>query len=174
MPTLTSKNGDLSEGFLNPGDKWTYTCSHATATTDRSFTNTANVTGTDRYGRNATDTDSFPTTLNAQQVLPARPGSARLRGPSGCVKRTFRATVRGQRIAQVTFFLDGKRYKRFTNAAGEGTKFTVKINPKGRGFGVHRVTARVKFAADSGTKTRTLRLSFQRCKKQVVKPRFTG
>jgi hypothetical protein len=175
MPTLVSKNGDTSPGTLDPGtDTWTYRCSHATASTDRSFTNVATVTGTDRNGRKATDTDSFPTTLNAQVVLPQRPGNARLRGPSGCVSKAFRATVRGSRIASVTFFLDGKRFKRLTAANGEGTRFTVKISPKGRGFGVHRVTARVKFNAASGTKTRVLRLSFQRCKKQVVKPRFTG
>jgi hypothetical protein len=32
----------------------------------------------------------------------------------------------------------------------------------------------VQFAAESQTRTRTLRLSFQRCRKQVVKARFTG
>jgi hypothetical protein len=40
--------------------------------------------------------------------------------------------------------------------------------------GVHRITARVQFEAGSGTKTRTLRLSYQRCVRQVVRPRFTG
>jgi hypothetical protein len=175
MPTLTSKNGDASPGFLDPAvDTWTYVCSHQTATTDSSFTNTANVTGTDRNGRTATDTASFPTALSA--VLPETivNGTARLRGPSGCVKGKFKATVRGSRISRVTFFVDGKRFKRLTAPTGEGSRFTVRINPKGRGFGVHRVTARVEFVEASQTKTRTLRLSFQRCKKQVVKPRFTG
>ena len=74
----------------------------------------------------------------------------------------------------MTFFVDGKRVKRITAPNGEGSKFTVKVNPKGRGFGVHRVTAKVVFNSASETQTRTLRLSFQRCRKQVVKPRFTG
>jgi hypothetical protein len=175
MPTLTSKNGDPSPGTLDPGaDRWTYVCSHKTATTDSSFTNVASVTGTDRNGRKATDTDSFPTALSA--VLPEQivNGTARLRGPSGCVKGKFRATVRGSRIARVTFFVDGKRVKRITANSEAKKSFTLKVNPKGRGFGVHRVTARVEFVAASQTKTRTLRLSFQRCRKQVVKPRFTG
>jgi hypothetical protein len=90
------------------------------------------------------------------------------------VRGPFKATVRGSRIARVTFFLDGKRFKRITAPTGEGDRFSVSINPRGRGFGVHRVTVRVEFAADSGTKARTLRLSFQRCRKQVVRPRFTG
>ena len=90
------------------------------------------------------------------------------------MKGPFTATVRGSRIARVTFFVDGKRFKRISAPNGEGSRFTVSINPRGRGFGVHRVTARVEFATASQTQTRTLRLSFQRCRKQVVKPRFTG
>ena len=50
----------------------------------------------------------------------------------------------------MTFFLDGKRFKRITAPTGEGNRFSVSINPRGRGFGVHRVTVRVEFAADSG------------------------
>ena len=173
LPTVTSKNGDASPGFLNPGDTWTYVCSHLSSAADgSSFTNTANVTGTDRNGRQVSDTDNLTTALGG--VLPVTPGSARLRGPSGCVRGPFTATVRGARIARVTFFLDGKRFKQLTAPNGEGTRFSVSINPRGRGFGVHRVTVRVEFAAASQTNTRTLRLSFQRCRKQVVKPRFTG
>ena len=177
QPTLASTNGDTTPGFLDPGDNWTYTCSHATAAGQESFLNVATVTGTDRNGRQVTDTDDLPTLLSQQAVLPEPEiinGAARLRGPSGCVKGPFTATVRGSRIARVTFFVDGKRFKRITAPNGEGSRFTVKINPRGRGFGVHRVTARVEFAAASQTKSRTLRLSFQRCRKQVVKPRFTG
>jgi hypothetical protein len=175
QPTLTSKNGDATPDFLDPGDNWTYKCSHLTAAGQSSYLNTAKVTGTDRNGREVSDTDELPTALG--QVLPQPEivsGAARLRGPSGCVKGPFQATVRGSRIARVTFFVDGKRFKRLTAPNGEGTRFTVSINPRGRGFGVHRVTARVEFAAASQTKARTLRLSFQRCKRQVVKPRFTG
>jgi hypothetical protein len=174
-PTLTSKNGDTSPNFLDPGDRWTYTCSHATTAGQSSFLNVATVTGKDFLGKTVTDSDDQPTALS--QVLPEPPivnGTARLRGPSGCVRGPFRATVRGSRIARVTFFVDGKRFRRISAPNGEGSRFSVRINPRGRGFGVHRVTARVEFAAGSQTKTRTLRLSFQRCRKQVVKPRFTG
>ena len=172
QPTLVSVNGDPSPQSLNPGDTWTYTCSHVTTTAESSVTNVATVTGTDPNGRTVTDTDQIVTNLAAQ--LPDNPvnGTARLRGPSGCVKQSFKATVRGTRIAQVTFFIDGKRYKRLT-APTAGNRWQVTINPRGRSFGVHRVTARVRFAAESETASRTLRLSFQRCKRRV-RPRFTG
>jgi uncharacterized repeat protein (TIGR01451 family) len=177
QPTQTSVNGDASPGSLDPGDTWTYVCSHATvAGVALTYPNTATVTGTDRNGHKVSDEDTIQTVINVQQQLPEEVvhGTARLRGPSGCVRNTFTATVRGSRIAQVTFFVDGKRAKRLTAPNGEGSKFTFKVNPKGRGFGVHRVTAKVVFNSASETKTRTLRLSFQRCRKQVVKPRFTG
>jgi hypothetical protein len=32
----------------------------------------------------------------------------------------------------------------------------------------------VTFASDSGTKPKTIRLSFQRCAKKLAPPRFTG
>ena len=119
-----------------------------------------------------TDTDDFPTELEAQAVLAATPGSAQLRGPSGCVRGPFRATVRGSRIARVTFFRDGKRIKTINAKAGQ-TRFRVSVTPSRRP-GVHRITARVVFETASGTRARTLRLSFQRCARQVVRPRFTG
>ena len=176
-PVLQGKGSDATPDQFDPGDVWTYTCSaETTGQQPGTFINTAVVTGRDSSGKTVTDTDDFPTLLQAQAVLPETivSGTARLRGPSGCVKGPFTATVRGSRIARVTFFVDGKRFKRVTAPNGEGSRFTASINPRGRGFGVHRVTVRVEFAAASRTAVRTLRLSFQRCKKQVVKPRFTG
>ena len=176
-PAGPNTGSDATPGSLDPGDTWTYTCTAQTAGQPAgTFVNTANVSGKDFLGKTVTDTDDFPTVLEAQAVIPETivNGTARLRGPSGCVRGPFKATVRGSRIARVTFFVDGKRFKRISAPNGEGSRFTVSINPRGRGFGVHRVTARVEFAAASQTQTRTLRLSFQRCRKQVVKPRFTG
>ena len=177
-PAGPNTGADATPSQLDPGDAWTYTCTaQTTGQPPGTFVNTATVTGKDFLGKTVTDTDDFPTELTQQAVLPEPEiinGAARLRGPSGCVKGPFRATVRGSRIARVTFFVDGKRFRRINAPNGEGTRFTVKINPRGRGFGVHRVTARVQFASASQTQTRTLRLSFQRCRKQVVRPRFTG
>jgi hypothetical protein len=109
-----------------------------------------------------------------QQVLPEEivSGTARLGGPSGCVKEAFNATVRGRKIASVTFYVDGGKLKRVVAKSGQ-RMFRVKVRP-GRALGVHRVTARVVFKASSRTKTRTLRLTFRRCARQVVTPQFTG
>ena len=72
----------------------------------------------------------------------------------------------------MTFFRDGKRIKTITAKPGQRS-FKVSVKPARR-RGVHRITARVVFETGSGTRARTLRLSYQRCARQVVRPRFTG
>jgi hypothetical protein len=175
-PVLQGKGTDATPDSFDPGDTWTYTCSAATTGQPvGTFVNRAIVTGTTPGGKTVTDLDDFPTELVAQAVLPEQviPGTARLTGPSGCVKQAFNATVRGSQIAKVTFFVDGKKRKTITATAGQRA-FQFKVRPNALGRGVHRVTARVEFATASQTATRTLRLSFQRCARQVVTPRFTG
>ena len=98
-------------------------------------------------------------------------GQASLRGPSGCVKQAFRARVTGRSLASVTFFVDGRQVKRFTGARAV---YAIKVNPLKYGLGRHRVVARVTFVSESGTPARTLRLTFRRCAKGAVAPRFTG
>jgi ice-binding like protein len=97
-------------------------------------------------------------------------GSARLSGPRRCVARPFRARVGGRQIAQVTFFVDGKR-RRTLRATDGRTVFSLRVDPAGQDAGVHRITAKVRF---SGANARTLRLVYQRCSTAAVRPRFTG
>jgi Domain of unknown function DUF11 len=192
-PAGPNTGGDATPDELDPGDTWTYTCTaQTTGQPAGTFVNTATVTGKDSNGRTVSDTDAFPTELEApqvptppqpkgpqvlppaQQILPQEivSGTARLSGPSGCVKKAFNATVRGRRISSVTFHVDGKRVQRVVAKRGQRV-FRARIVPGGE-VGVHRVTARVVFKAASQTKARTLRLSYQRCKRQVVTPQFTG
>jgi hypothetical protein len=98
--------------------------------------------------------------------------SAKLRGPSGCVSRLFRATVSGDGIARVDFLLDGKLYRRI-KASGNRTKFSIKIDPRHQSKVAHRVSARVRFRDSAKTPTRTLRLVYVSCPRDSV-PRFAG
>jgi hypothetical protein len=99
--------------------------------------------------------------------------SARLSGPRRCVRGPFRARVRGREITQVTFFVDAKR-RRTVHATSGRRVFSLRVNPLGQNYGVHRITAKVRFTANSGAKTRTLRLVYQRCSTVPARPRFTG
>ena len=50
----------------------------------------------------------------------------------------------------------------------------LKLHPRRFGFGRHRVVARVAFITESQTAPRRLRLTFRRCARGTVRPRFTG
>jgi hypothetical protein len=122
-----------------------------------------------------------PTTEQSQQpqiaVSPARvrPGSARLRGPSGCpTTSAVAATVTGRRIVKVTFYVDGRKVKTLTKANASGGRWVLPMNVKRFAFGAHRVQARIQFARSSQTAARTLRMSFSRCRPANVRPKFTG
>ena len=41
-------------------------------------------------------------------------------------------------------------------------------------IGVHRLVVNITFQAGSGTRPKTIRLSFQRCAHKLAAPRFTG
>jgi hypothetical protein len=108
------------------------------------------------------------------QAAPVR-GSARLSGPGGCVSRAFSASVVGNRIAQVSFTLDGKRLKTLRSPSS-GNRWSLRIVPKSLKKGVHRVSVGVSFTANTNPRTQRLRLAFQRCAQAArqVAPRFTG
>ena len=95
-------------------------------------------------------------------------GSSRLLGPSGCAGRTVKATVKGRRIAKVTFLLDGKKVKVVKGAGSYSVRSsTLKA-------GVHRIKARVTYESASATRSRTHLLTFQRCVQRKIEPRFAG
>jgi len=173
--TLLGKGGDASPATLDPGDTWTYSCSVQTAAGDTAIHNTATVTGCDSIGGCVNASDTADTVLAAQIVSPGRitPGTAKLAGPTGCVSRAFIARVRGTKIATVTFVLDGKVVKKVANTKN-ATVIALRIDPAKYRIGVHRLVTNITFQSGSQTKPKTLRLSFQRCAKKLIKPRFTG
>jgi hypothetical protein len=110
------------------------------------------------------------------QVSPARvtPGSAKLRGPHGCPDtNAVAATVTGRKIAKVTFYVDNKKVKTLTKPNKRG-RWVLSVNMRKVAYGSHRVEAKVEFTKSSGTKTKRLRLSFNRCGANNVRPQFTG
>jgi hypothetical protein len=175
--TLIGQGGDATPASLDPGDVWTYSCSVQTAVGDTAVHNVGTVTGCDALGKCETDADDADTTLTApeQLVLPERivPGAARLSGPTGCVAKAFNARIRGTKVATVTFVLDGKIVKKIKNTKN-AKLIQLRIDPKALRIGVHRLVVNVTFQSGSGTRPKTMRLSFQRCAKKLAQPRFTG
>jgi uncharacterized repeat protein (TIGR01451 family) len=180
-PALVSKNGDATPATFDPGDRWTYTCSVQTVAGQTEVPNVATVQATDRTGASATAQAPYTTLLTQPQVqvLPetvtkVTPGSAKLRGPTGCpTSAATKATVTGKRITKVTFYVDGKKFKTVTRPDSKG-RWSVTLKPKTLPYGSHRVRATIQFATDSGTKAKNLSLTFNRCRPAIVKPKFTG
>ncbi len=194
-PVRSSVNGDASPTTLNPGDTWTYTCSVQTKVGDATVINTANVDGTDGYGRKVSDEDTFTTNLEQPKppVVPTPPsskpapaqqvaavtqtrvsGSAQLRGPGSCpTGRTARAIVTGKRIAKVTFLVDGRRVRTVTKADKSG-RWILPMRLSSLRGGAHTVVAKVQYTAATGNATKTMRVTFTRCAARSVSPQFTG
>lgn len=196
--TPTEKRDDDGDSLLEPGETWIFTCTmpvpaHAAGEEDP-IHNLATATGLDEEDQPISATDDHVTDiLHPASPPPAPPapaalepapeihvlgqravsGRASLSGPSGCTARAFTAVVRGRQIRRVTFYVDGRRVHQVNGRSGR-TRFTARVNPAGRALGVHRVTARVVFVRESGTRARTLVLAFQRCASRQARPVFTG
>ncbi len=176
--TLMGKGGDTTPASFDPGDVWTYTCSVQTKVGDTAIHNVATVVGSHPPADTVTATDDADTTLTqpAQLVLPERivPGVAKLLGPTGCTAKAFNARVRGTQLASVVFVLDGKVIKRVRVKTAKSTTVALRVNPAKLKIGVHRMVVNITFKSGSGTRPKTMRLSFQRCAKKLAAPRFTG
>ena len=198
--TLTRVEPNLSDKSFDKGDKWYYTCTVVAPAGPAQVDNIAKVCGDYNDGKlpkkTVCDDDPHTFTVPPPTTPPNNPpttppsstpdttpppdgevlpesivsGRAQLRGPSGCVKNTFRARVSGRSIKSVTFFVDGRRVKK----VNRGGTFNLKVNPKRYGLGRHKIVAVVRFRAASGTKARRLPLTFRRCAQGAVAPRFTG
>jgi uncharacterized repeat protein (TIGR01451 family) len=181
-PLLSGKfRGDAADATpdtLDPGDRWVYGCFVPTAAGQAQVENTALVNGHDPNNKPVSDDDKVVTPLTQPKiaVLPevVVSGAAKLSGPSACVSKKFTARVSGKRIVSVIWFVDGKKVKTIKSKASQAQKFSYTVNPGRYGKGVHRLQAKITFAAASKTAPKTLRMTFQRCVKRVIAPKFTG
>ena len=187
-PVRVGVGGDTSPGSLDPGDVWRYTCSVQTAVGQTSVHNVASVDGTDTNGRKATDEDDATTALTqpaappppaptvgaSEPVKPVAlfPASARLRGANGCMPAVARFYVTGTRIAKVRFRVDGK-HERFVSKKDAKGRYVYTLRRKLAAAGMHRVEARITFEPGSALKTKTLRATFEKCRREI-RPTFTG
>jgi hypothetical protein len=100
-------------------------------------------------------------------------GTAAIRGRTGCEGNSFNVVVTGRQIQSVTFAMDGKVVRRLTKP-NSGTKYLLPVTPRKQRLGVHRIVARTIFRKQSGTKARTLRVTYSKCARRASAPAFTG
>jgi len=88
------------------------------------------------------------------------------------VTRNFNVQVIGRKIRRVVFYLDGKKVQTLNRPNRSGNRFALPVRPNSLRRGTHRVLAVTSFS--DGTRMRTLRVTFSRCARRAVAPRFTG
>jgi hypothetical protein len=152
---------------LAAGATATFTCTHV-LTEVGVYTNQATVTATTVGGTPLTETSNLvevkvpegtapvtqepnpvkaevpPATSPKIEVLPAciqRAGS--LHGASGSKRGTFTVRISSSGIAQITFFLDGRKIRTLKASQARHGKFTIKINARTLRVGKHKLTAKV-------------------------------
>lgn len=113
-----------------------------------------------------------------QSLLPERivriPGVASLRGRTGCVNgKGFTAVIRGKAMTRFVVFLDGKVMKSVSLPA-DNRSYRYRVNVAKLSVGRHQLAVRVVFRQLSRTKSKTMRVNFQRCAAQLRAPAFTG
>jgi hypothetical protein len=101
----------------------------------------------------------------------------RLKGPQGCVRSSFRASVKSAHVASITFYMDGHKLKTLTARNARKGLLSITIDPTSLHVGPHKLSAKitmVKTSASSKALKGTRKRTVLRCDPAVVTPKFTG
>jgi hypothetical protein len=101
----------------------------------------------------------------------------RLKGPQGCVRSSFHASVKSAHVASITFFMDGHKLKTLTARNARKGLLSITIDPTSLHVGPHKLSAKitmVKTSASAKALKGTRRRTVLRCDPAVVTPKFTG
>jgi uncharacterized repeat protein (TIGR01451 family) len=100
-----------------------------------------------------------------------------LRGAQGCVRNTFKASLKAKGVSSVAFYLDGHRLRTMSARSARRGLLTITIDTSRLRVGGHRLVAKIMMArvASSSRQVRASRsLTFVRCASAAVRPKFTG
>jgi hypothetical protein len=100
-----------------------------------------------------------------------------LKGPQGCVRSAFTASIRSAGVSSVTFYLDGKKLKTLSSKSSHKGLLSIRIDPSSMKVGAHHVVAKITMKKSSSTAAAvhaTRSLTVIRCHVAVVTPHFTG
>ena len=166
-----------------PGASTIYTCEH-TLMTMGSYANEATVEGSEEAGKktsnkvvvNVTAEPAKQEPLAEQTVAAAcsvSEGAIQLRGASGAKRTPFKVTISSLGIKEITFFVDGRKLKRFTAAQAVKGQFAVTIDPRKYHYGAHKVSVKTVMGS-AGCANIARSGVFLRARPATIKPKFTG
>jgi hypothetical protein len=100
-----------------------------------------------------------------------------LSGPHGCVRSSFKASVKSAGVQSVGFYMDRRKLKSMTAKSARKGRLTITVNPSTLSVGPHKLAAKITMVPTSaGAKARhaTRSMTVLRCSSAVLTPRFTG
>jgi hypothetical protein len=163
---------------LAPGESATYTCDHVLTSADQSagrYENTAVDTGTPPEGAPVTHpSNTVVVNVPAAVVLPFTATVPALKGPEGCARPGFAASIKAAGVKSVTFYLDGHKVRTLTSRDARGGRLTINVRSNGLRVGTHRLTAKIVMSGAAKPATATRTIMFVVCGSAAVKPHFTG
>ena len=158
-------------GALKHGEKASWTCEH-TLTAMGMWENVATAEG------NKEPKKSNPVTVEAAAIL-VKPecriseSVLTLHGAGGSKRKAFNVQMPSLGIAQITFYLDGKKLTTLTAAQAKNGQFTIKINPRKLSYGAHKVSI-TTVMTDSACPNLAREAVFVHPRQAKIKPKFTG
>lgn len=121
---------------------------------------------------------SSSTTTSKSGVLAFKASSIpSLSVPRGCVRASFRVSIKAAGVRSVSFYMDGRKLGTLSSRNARKGRLTLLIDPTRLSIGAHRLTAKITMApaARTAKATRATRSStVLRCRSAVLTPRFTG
>jgi hypothetical protein len=100
-----------------------------------------------------------------------------LKGPQGCVRSAFRASVKSAHVARVAFYLDGRRLRTMMAKGARHGLISITIDPTKLRVGLHELVARItmtKTTASAAAVHAKRMAAVVRCASAVLTPKFTG
>lgn len=143
---------------------------------EKTTTTTTTTSTTPTSGTGASNTP--PPSQGKGGVLAFSAGTVpSLKGPHGCVRSSFHASVKSAGVASVIFYLDGHKLKKLTAHSAHGGLLSITINPAKLKLGAHRLVAKITMikattAAKAVQASRTI--TILRCRSTVGTPHFAG
>ena len=165
------------------GKSETFTCERA-LTAAGSYTNEASIEGdgiaktSNKVVLTVPGAAQQPTQpQQPQQVVQAKCTLSEslivLHGASGAKHSPFTVHIAALGIKQITFYIDGHKYRTLTGAQAKKGQFSVRIDPAKLHYGAHRVSV-TTVMSESACAAIARSAVFIHPRAAVVKPKFTG
>ncbi len=171
----TNIGGGPGATVLAAGESTTWTCEHKLTTTGL-YTNEASVEGNPEAGKKISNKVTVNVAAAHQAVKAActiAEENINLRGAAGARRGPFKVYISSLGIKEITFYLDGKKFKKLTSSQAKNGQFAITVDPRKLKFGAHKVS--IKTAMTDGACATIARSGvFVHPREAKIKPAFTG